>query len=76
MSKRSGKDQGQCGKAKSLPCGLALSVCGCVQVPAAEPIAAKRGGKQALEKMWWQKKTPQELLRRGLGSRQQNWHQE
>ena len=34
------------GKAKSLPCGLALSVCGYKQVPAAKLIAAKRGRKQ------------------------------
>lgn len=40
------KDQSQCGRVKSLSCASALSVCGCMQVPSAKPIAAKRGRKQ------------------------------
>lgn len=40
------KDQGQCGRAKNSPCGLALSVCRCMQVPASGSRAAKTGREQ------------------------------
>lgn len=40
------EDQGQCGRAKNSPCGLALSVCGRMQVPTARSRAAKTGREQ------------------------------
>lgn len=45
------KDQGQGGRAKNSPCGLALLVCGCMQVPATGSRAAKTGREQE----YWRK---------------------